>query len=288
MSTFFERSQENAVIDEMDKLIEQRKQVNHERRRMIGLLGAAGAAAGLAAITGCDGSSMVTLPTITPSVVDVLNFALNLEYLEASFYLYATTGNGLSSTDMGTGAGAVSGGAMVPLTGIVLTAAQQLATDEREHVEFLRTTISAVGGIPVSMPNINLAANGAVTTQAQFLAASRQFENVGISAYAGGAQFLTTSTTALTYAAQILDTEGQHAGLVRQLCVAMGVTSAAVDSLDNPPTSAKYFDTGSTTGLAPVRTPSQVMQILYAAAGQTGVSQGGFFPNGLNGSIRTT
>ena len=79
------------------------------------------------------------------------------------------------------------------------------------------------------MPNLNLAAGGAVTTDAQFLTASRQLETVGISAYAGGAQYLTSSTAALTYAAQILDTEAQHEGFLRQLCINLGVTSYAVD-----------------------------------------------------------
>jgi hypothetical protein len=293
MATFFERKQENAVIDELDRMMDQRKHVTLARRKMLTMLGVAGAGAGIAALTGCDGNGTPALPTITPSVVDVLNFALNLEYLEASFYLYVSSGTGLSSADMGTGAGTVTGAPSKvtftsSLSGVISSAAQQLALDEKEHVEFLRTTITAVGGTPVSMPNINLSANGAVTNDATFLAAARQFENVGVSAYGGGAQFLVSSTAALTYAAQILDTEGQHAGLVRQLCIALGVTSAAVDSQDNPPTSAKYFDTSSSTGLSPIRTPSQVMQILYSAPGQTGVSKGGFFPNGLNGSISTT
>ena len=270
-------------------MVSQRATAKVARRNFLSMLGAAGAATGLAAVTGCDQSQSVSLPSITPSVVDVLNFALNLEYLESSFYLYITTGSGLSSTDMGTGAGTVSGGAKYTIVNpYVAAAATQLATDEREHVEFLRTTIAAVGGTPVSMPSLNLAANGAVTSDATFLAAARQLENVGVSAYAGGAQFLVSSTAALTYAAQILDTEAQHAGIVRNLCVYLNVTSPAVDSLDNPPTISKFFDTSSTTGLAPLRTTSQVLQIVYGKVGSTGISSGGFFPNGLNGAIVTS
>ena len=56
----------------------------------------------------------------------------------------ATTGNGLSTSDMGTGAGTVSGGGKVTFTNpIVAAAATQLATHERQHVEFLRSTIAA-------------------------------------------------------------------------------------------------------------------------------------------------
>jgi hypothetical protein len=40
--------------------------------------------------------------------------------------------------------------------------------------------------------------------------------------------------------------------------------------------------------LAFTRNTSQILQIVYGAAGQTGVSKGGFFPNGLNGNITTS
>ena len=242
------------------------------------------------ALTGCSDNGTFTPPVASaPSVNDVLNFALNLEYLESSFYLYVTTGTGLSAADMGTGAGTVSGGAAVSFTSqVVASLANQLALDEKEHVEFLRSTISSIGGTPVPMPNINLAAGGAVNSDATFLAAARKLEAVGVSAYIGGAQYLVSNPTALTYAAQILDTESQHAGFLREICIAMGVTSTPVDSQDQSPTATQIFNTGNTTGLTPVRTTSQVLQIVYGAAGQTGVSSGGFFPNGLNGNIRTS
>ena len=247
---------------------------------------AAGAVAGASALTGCSSDGPIANATVTPSVVDVLNFALNLEYLESSFYLYVTTGAGLSATDMGPNPGTVSGGAQVAFVNpMVRSAAMQLATDEQDHVEFLRSTIAAVGGTPVSMPTLNLAAGGTVNSDATFLAAARQLETTGVSAYIGGAQYLVTSATALTYAAQILDTEAQHEGFLRELCIGLGVTSPAVDSMDQPPTLSKIFNTSATTGLNPVRTTSQVLQIVYGAAGAIGASKGGFFPNGLNGDI---
>jgi len=292
MSSILNAFPGNTLAEQVAGLAEQRAASRLSRRRMIAALGAAGAAAGTMALTGCDnGSSQlpVTPGAGTPGVVDVLNFALNLEYLEASFYMFVSAGAGLSATDMGTSPGTVSGGAQVTFTNpIVTSAAVQLATDEREHVEFLRTTISGIGGTPVSMPNINLAAGGAVTSDATFLAAARQLEATGISAYIGGAQYLVSNTTAVLYAAQILDTESQHEGFLRELCIALGVTSPAVDSMDMPPTATQIFNTSPTTGLNPVRTTSQVLQIVYAAAGKTGVSSGGFFPNGLNGTIVTS
>ena len=270
------------------------------RRNFLGSLGAAGAVAGSLTLTGglagcSNGSGQLTPTPVTPpvatgpSVVDVLNFALNLEYLEASFYSYLSTGNGLSATDMGTSPGTVSGGAKVTFANASITSiAAQLAFDEVAHVQFLRTTITAIGGTPVSMPNLNLAAMGAVTDDTTFLTAARQLETVGVSAYAGGAQYLVSNTNAVLYAAQILDTESQHESYLRQLCIASGVTSGAVDSLDIPPTPSAIFNTSPTTGLYTIRTTSQVLQIVYAAPGQTGVAKGGFFPNGLNGTISTT
>ncbi len=257
------------------------------RRSFLSTLGAATLATGVtASLMGCGDNGSVVLPSTTPSVADVLNFALNLEYLEANFYAYITAGAGLPAADQGGSPGSVSGGAQVSFTNpIVASVANQLATHERQHVEFLRSTIAAIGGTPIDQPTINLAANGTVNSDATFLAAARQLEAVGVSAYIGGAQFLTSSAVALTYAAQILDTESQHDGFLRELCIAFNVTSPAVDSQDNPPSLSKIFDTGSTNGLNPVRTTSQVLQIVYAAVGSSGVSKGGFFPNGLNGSI---
>jgi hypothetical protein len=276
------------LVEEAKLLAFGRNLKRMNRRAALTTLGVTGAAAGAFALTGCSGGGTVqTTGGVQP--VDVLNFALNLEYLEASFYLYATTGSGLSASDMGSGAGTVSGGAQVAfINPQVATIAKNLAQDEQEHVEFLRSTIAQVGGTPVSMPSLNLAAMGAVTSDSTFIAAARMLETVGVSAYAGGAQYLVSNTAALTYAAQILDTEAQHEGFLRQLCITLGVTSAAVDSMDTPPTASAIFNTSPTTGFNVVRTTSQVLQIVYGAVGQTGISKGGFFPSGLNGNITTT
>ncbi len=256
------------------------------RRNFLSTLTLAGAAIGAGALTGCSSDGPVALAGLTPTVFDVLNFALNLEYLEASFYSFVATGSGLPAADTGASPGAVSGGAKVNFTNpVIASLANQLATHEREHVELLRASISGLGGTPVDMPALNLAAGGAVTSDATFLAAARQLETVGVSAYAGGAQYLVSSVPALNYAAQILHVEAQHAGFLRELCIVNGVTSPAVDSLDQPPTLSKIFNTDPTTGLNPVRTTSQVLQIVYGSAGTLGVTKGGFFPNGLNGAI---
>ena len=260
------------------------------RRSFATSLAAAGTLATVGALGCSTGSVPLTSVATTPSVVDVLNFALNLEYFEANFYTYVTTGGGLQSGAQGANPGTVSGGAKVAFVNpVVASVANQLALDEQEHVNFLRNTITTIGGTPVSMPTINLAPAGAaaVTTDATFLAAARQFEGVGVSAYIGGAQYLVSTLAGLTYAAQILDTEAQHAGFIRELCITLGVSSPAVDSFDLAPSSTAVFNTNA-NGLTPVRTTSQVLQILYAAPGAIGVSKGGYFPNGLTGNITTS
>ena len=282
------------VSAELVDLTQRRASGLLNRRAFAASLAAAGTLATTGALGCSEGGTVPVLGTSTtasaPSVVDVLNFALNLEYFEANFYTFVTTGGGLQSGAQGTNPGTVTGGAKVSfVNAVVASAANQLATDEQEHVNFLINTIKSVGGTPISMPSINLAPTGttAVTTDATFLAAARQFETVGISAYAGGAQYLTSTVAGLTYAAQILDTEAQHEGFLRELCIALGVTSAAVDAQDIPPTSTAVFNTNA-SGLNAVRTPSQVLQILYAAPGTLGVLKGGYFPNGLNGNIVST
>ncbi len=246
----------------------------------------AGTAAAGALLTGCSDNGTVTIPIPSVTAVtdaDILNFALNLEYLEASFYLYATTGTGLSATDMGSGAGMVTGGAQVTnFSPTLANIAAQIAADELTHVELLR---SALGSAAVAMPNINLGALGTVNNQTLFLQVARAFEDTGVSAYIGAAQYLVSSVPDLTYAAQILAIEAYHASNIRQNIIELGLTSAPTDSMDVPPITSAYFC--ETKGLAIVRTPQQVLNIVYANTA-TGVKLGGFFPNGLNGTIVST
>lgn len=282
------------LAQESASLYSERAATRMNRRRLITGLTMAAGAAGVLGVTGCSdagtpGTPPVASPTSAPTVVDVLNFALNLEYFEASFYSYIVTGSGLMAADMGSAPGTASGGAKVTFKNTAIAnIAANLMTEEVQHVQFLRSTIAAVGGAPVAMPALNLAALGAPTDDASFIALARTIEGVGVSAYAGGAQYLTSSVAALNYAAQILDVEAQHSGALRQACIYFtggAVTSPASDSLDIPPTTSAIFETGPNTGLNPVRTISQVLQIVYATPGVTGSVKGGFFPNGFNGNI---
>lgn len=213
-------------------------------------------------------------PSLSNSDVNILNFALNLEYLEAEFYLYATTGTGLTSADTtGKGtAGATTGGAAVPFNDSLLqSTAEELAVDELAHVRYLRATL---GKKAVAKPAINLAALGiGFANETEFQILARAFEDVGVSAY-GGAATAIKNKKILGVAARILATEAYHAGNIRFQVVQEEITVPALDSLDQPPTSTNFFPT-DVNGLAVVRTIDQVLAIVRP-----------FFPNGLNGRFQ--
>ncbi|MGT2425564.1 ferritin-like domain-containing protein [Amnibacterium kyonggiense] len=202
----------------------------------------------------------------------MLNFALNLEYLEAEFYLRAVTGEGLTSGDVhGTGRyGTVSGGHRVPFKSKVIERyAREIARDEREHVRFLR---KALGSSAVARPRISLdAAFTAAATAAgvikkgqkfdafandtNFLLAAFLFEDVGVTAYKGAAGLITNKTY-LDAAAGILAVEAYHAGAVRSVLYAeaendhalFGVVqklSDARDSLDGKSDDDQGIEFGS-------------------------------------------
>ena len=264
------------------------RSISHLNRR--GFLSAFAGAATLAAFGGASAHAQ----TAAPTVVDVLNFALNLEYLEANFYLSVSANQLVSAADAGPGAGAVTGApGKLTLDASTLAVAQALANDEVHHIETIRSTITSLGGTPISQPAINLAAKGAITTQAQFLAAARQFTAVGGSAYVGSAVLLVSNPTVLTAASQILGAEGQHAGALAYLCVAQSIVSPPVDAQDVPPSATNYFTVNS-QALAPGRTPQQALGVVYGVstavttAPPAGTTLGGFFPNGVNGNVKST
>jgi Ferritin-like domain len=228
---------------------------------------------------------------------DILNFALNLEYLEAEFYSVAVSGRTLGSLGFdlsGKGRrGETVGGNIVDLTkydgmpemtGKLHAVAEEIMYDEQQHVLLLR---AALGDDAIAIPQINLnALNTGFSGYRHFTALARAFEDVGVSAY-GGAAPLISSKEYLGVAAQIALTEAYHAGNLRLFAGVDTIPTFAVDSNDVlPPPSGKQYFTTDSKGLAIVRTTSQVLAIVYANS-TSGANSGGFFPNGVNGTITT-
>ncbi len=246
--------------------------------------------------------------------IDILNFALNLEYIEAEFYLRAATGQGLPATSVtGTGtAGGVNGGTAVPFTTPLFAQyAQNLAIDEQAHVGVLR---SALGSAAVSRPLIDLAggfqaaavAAGIATAAAPFNPFADQvsfflgafiFEDVGVTAYAGAAALIQNKAY-LSVAASILAVEAYHGGLIRTVLGQLGFAAAydtqaianlrAQASKSNDDQGVIYPQNGFVNiapadgnGLAFQRTTAQVVNIVTVG----GQGKGGFLPNGFNGNI---
>ena len=227
----------------------------NERRNFLRFAGGSALAIGgatLLSACGSDDADLAPTPTPGPAPVaalndaDVLNVALNLEYLEAQFYAFAAFGVGLNAnmlTGIGT-QGAVTGGAQVPFQDTVVREyAREIAIDEVAHVAFLRT---ALGSAAVAQPAIDIsvgtaAAPGAFTAAARaagvigatgvfnpyaddnsFLLGAYIFEDVGVSAYKGAAPLI-ANRTYLEAAAGILAAEAYHAGLIRTILYRKGL-----------------------------------------------------------------
>ena len=309
------------------------------RRQFLKVAGGSTLAIGSASLlSGCFDSEDKDAPNPTPTPtpappavtdVDVLNLALNLEYLEAQFYLFAVNGAGLSASmtasGSGTAGGTVTGGAKVDFSGdpLVGAYAREIAADEAAHVAFLRT---ALGSAAVAMPNINISgdANGAFTAAARaagvigasdtfnpystpenFLLGAFIFEDVGVTAYKGAAPLLMNKVF-LEAAAGILAAEAYHAGLVRTVLYAKGITTSALvtasgrisdarDALDQNGDSDEGITKAGEANLVPAdkdaiaysRNSQQVHNIVYLNATGANRNGGGFFPNGTNNANPT-
>jgi hypothetical protein len=250
----------------------------------------------------------------------VLNFALNLEYLEAQYYSYAVTGNNIQAQGVAvTGAGTpgnviIKSNPKVPFSSSAIAQyAQEIATDELNHVNFLRAALINAGVQPAAQPEIDLLNSFNTAAQAAgvvpaggtfdpfssdlyFLVGAYIFEDVGVTAYHGGAPLI-TNRDYVGAAAGILGTEAYHAGVVRTLLYQMGSAAQMITtqiSALRATLSGASDDQGvvlnGVANLVPTdsnslvfsRTTRQVLNIVY---GQANASGGLFYPNGMNGAI---
>ncbi|MBB6143262.1 hypothetical protein HNQ77_001206 [Silvibacterium bohemicum] len=250
---------------------------------------------------------------------DILNFALNLEYLEAQFYTIATTGAALPASMTASGSGTAGGtvtvkaNAMVPfVTPFLQQFAMEVATDEQNHVNFLRT---ALGTAAVAQPNIDLlnsfnalavaAGLGATfdpfASETNFLLGAFIFEDVGVTAYQGAAGLI-SSKAYLDKAVGIHGVEAYHAGSIRTRIYqagaaaqtasqAIAATRAKLDGTNTDDIGVGTSSSGAATivdndanAMTFPRTTTQVLSIVYGG-GAAGVG-GAFYPQAMNGTIK--
>jgi hypothetical protein len=193
-------------------------------------------------LAACD-TTTPTTPEPEPNTnydAAILNFALNLEYLEAAFYLAAVgriadLPGGSAEVRLPTGFDGRT--ALAFENDAVRQYAEEIAQDELDHVLFIRSALSSLGAPVAERPVIDLAgsfeaaANAAFKTtlpaafnpfanELFFLHGAFIFEDVGVTAYKGAAPLITDATTVLAKSAGILAVEAYHSGEIRTLLYA--------------------------------------------------------------------
>lgn len=197
--------------------------------------------------------------TVTPSVTDVLNYALKLEFLESAFYTAGVNSNiAFSATEKG-----------------YLTTIQG---HEKAHVAFLQSVLGSAAVSQSTQGNngvYDFTAGGlfadVLTNADTYFAVAQAFEDTGVRAYKGQAGFLVGNKTVLTAALDIHSVEARHASAIRQVRKARGASSTK-----------PWIVGANDTGIAAVNANY---------AGEDNVMQGGVnitTLTGVNGSISTT
>ena len=191
------------------------------------------APAAAAYLTGKPEAKAMPLDNIDAAV---LNFALQTEYLGASYYAYAASGGGIAAnggSEAGTlgtqGTVTIKANAEVPWADPLLQQfANELAVDELGHVAFLQAGLASSGYPVTAMPNIDLMGSWDALSKAaelgdtfdpfasdtNFLVGAFVLDDTDVTAYAGAATMI-TSPGYLAAASGILSVEAYHAGSIR-------------------------------------------------------------------------
>lgn len=188
------------VISSADQLLEGRT-----RRDFLKVIGVGGVLVMLPSALASCSSDNTTGPgpgtgnTLTIDFANgdfaVLQFAFALEQLEADFYTRVVAAFGSSS---------LSSGEQAVLADI--------KDHEVIHREFLKAALGSTYGftITATYPGVNFNSRSSV------LAAAAAFEDLGVAAYNGAAQYI-SSTDYLTLAGKIVSVEARHASAVHDL-----------------------------------------------------------------------
>ena len=161
----------------------------------------------------------VAIPTVFASIVnkayaqsakavDVLNYALTLEYLEDEFYKAGNAAAGL-----------------IPASDKVIFT--QIGKHETQHVAFL---VKALGAKAIKKPTFDFKYGGAFgdvfTNYKTFVTVSSALEDTGVRAYKGQAGELLADPQILEYALQVHSVEARHAAIARRLAATVTANPA--------------------------------------------------------------
>jgi hypothetical protein len=261
-----------------------------DRRSVLKKLAMAAVATGVAAA-----SATRTLGAQGPIVMtDLLQFTLNLEYLEAEFYTMATQGVtiealGLPIDGQGT-PGRTIGGRRIHFARLKRFSEEiafELAANERAHVVLFRNALLQLGVTPVAKPLIHLEPTGTeFNDEVSFVVAARRFEELGSSLGAGAAANpLINKSTFISTLGRLIGVEAQHVGNLRLQIAELDIPLTPLDGADivpRPSPNGQAFSVNE-NGLTATRTPGQVL--FHAYGGAADATAGGFYPHGVNGVI---
>ena len=299
--------------------IERSAETSVDRRRLLTLTGLAGAGAAAAAFLPAASASADTGGV---SDATVLNFALNLEYLEAEFYLRAAYGEGLSSsmTDGKGERGGVSGGHKVPFKSKVVA---ELRPRDRQGREAARRVPSRrprqrAGGAPVDLPRRGLHGGGGRRRRHQEGPEVRRLRGrhelpARRVHLRGRRRHRLQGRCPADHEQDLSRGRSRHprgrgvprrshprralpGGLRRRRASSTRCRRSRTSGtrVDGPTDDDQGIGNRSYSNIVPTdgnsiafgRTPGQVLNIVYLNS--EAVSRGGFYPHGVNGAIRTS
>lgn len=190
------------IISEIEKIDPEVYERFNSRRNLF-RAGAKLAAAAIPVALGSAFNKAYAQTSMKQQIIDILNFALTLEHLEAEFYNIGFTTPGLipNNSDRRN--------------------FQQIRSDENQHTFVLKSTIQSMGGMAIEKPRFDFTAKGAFPTVFSnydvFKTVAQAFEDTGVRAYKGQAPNLMSDKNILQAALQIHSVEARHAAVIRNL-----------------------------------------------------------------------
>ncbi|QKG53670.1 ferritin-like domain-containing protein [Hymenobacter sp. BRD67] len=235
-------------IEKVDPEVYERLDSRRSVFKNMGGLGRTLTAAALPLALGAIFNKAYAQTSTAATVLQVLNYALKLEYLETTFYNL-----GIGTTSSNTGTSTTQSALRGQYSATNLSSLDLIRVDENNHVNDLIATIKALGGIPINAPSSTLVLPGVTadfdftggkgtgagpfsgasfvfSNPAVFLGVAQSLEDTGVRAYKGGATALMSNQNVLTTALNIHSVEARHASRLRTMRRG-GVTNNAASSV---------------------------------------------------------